>query len=461
MSARASLELILPAHVYASLREALFTADGCENFAVLFCSASGTSQTRRLLVHEWWQAPATAYRERLEYHLEITPQFLNEIVSHAIETQLNPVVVHSHPGAEFARYSKSDDFGEGRLLPVLAQLIPGATVASLLFAMKEISGRHLVKGQFIPLDRVTVIGKRIAVFSVTGAATPPTGGSNQFDRQRRALGANGLERLRSLRVAVVGAGGTGSAVLEQVARLGVRDIVVVDPDYLEPSNLPRVWGSLPQDAEQNLAKVLISARHLGRIASDATVITIQDSVTRQSVLDRLRDRDLVFGCTDNHWSRAVLNRFAHQHLVPLVDMGVRLDSHSGEVVAAAGQVTIAGPGYACLRCSHLISAERVRLECMPDHERQMLGAEGYVMGLDDPAPSVISLNTTIASMAVTAAISLFANLTGGEAQTSLRYDAKSGETFVVATEHDPSCEICGHRDGIVALGDSQPVSAYD
>jgi hypothetical protein len=98
---------------------------------------------------------------------------------------------------------------------------------------------------------------------------------------------------------------------------------------------------------------------------------------------------------------------------------------------------------------------------MPDQERRKLGAEGYVMGLDDPAPSVISLNTTIASMAVTAAISLFANLTGGEAQTSIRYDARSGETFVVATEHDPSCDICGHREGVVALGDAQPVSAYD
>jgi molybdopterin-synthase adenylyltransferase len=462
VSARAALELTLPAHVHASLYEALFTADGCENFAVLFCSASGTFQTRRLLVREWWQAPANAYHERLEYHLEIAPHFLNEIVSHAIATRLNPVIVHSHPGADVARYSKSDDFGEGRLLPVLAQLAPGATVASLLFATKEIRGRYLVDGQFIPLDRVSVLGTRVAVFSATSTTTPPaTAGSNQCDRQRRALGAKGLERLRSLRVAVVGAGGTGSAVLEQLARLGVRDIVVVDPDALELSNLPRVWGSFPQDAEQNLAKVDVSARHLGRISSDTTVVTIQDSVTRQSVLERLRDRDLVFGCTDNHWSRAVLNRFAHQHLVPLVDMGVRLDSRSGEVVAAAGQVTIAGPGYACLRCSHLISAERVRLECMPDQERRKLGAEGYVMGLDDPAPSVISLNTTIASMAVTAAISLFANLTGGEAQTSIRYDARSGETFVVATEHDPSCDICGHREGVVALGDAQPVSAYD
>lgn len=464
MSDDSKIELIVTECIYLSARDALFTDDGCENFGVLFCSMSTGDGIRRLLTREWWPAPKDAYRERLSYHLEIAPEFFNSIVSHAVGTGLSPVIVHSHPGAETARYSISDDFGERRLLPVLSQLVPAATVASALFTPTEIRGRHLVDGDFAPIRRVTVLGRRISVFSTTRKHSPPRRRLHRgvnYDRQQRAFSRPGQELLQSLRVAVVGGGGTGSAVLEQLVRLGVRDIVIVDPDRLEETNVPRVWGSRPIDAQRRIAKVEVQTRHLRSIASGTEIRAIQDNVVRQGVLDQLRGRDLLFGCTDNHWSRAVLNRFAHQHLIPLVDLGIRLDARAGEVVAAAGQVTVVGAGYSCLRCSHLISSDQVRLESMPADERRVLAAEGYVQGTGDPAPSVISLNTTVAGIAVTTAVSLFVNLTGGFAQAALRYDATNGQTFVVSNQHDPSCDVCSERVGVIALGDSQRVSAYD
>jgi hypothetical protein len=260
---------------------------------------------------------------------------------------------------------------------------------------------------------------------------------------------------------VVGAGGTGSAVLEQLARLGVRNITIIDPDIVEMSNLSRLWGSRPDDARNKRPKVEVLAQHLRAISPGVEVRAIQASVTRQSVIAELRDRDVVFGCTDNHWSRAVLNRFAHQYLVPLVDMGVRLDARDGVVSAAAGQVTLAGAGLSCLRCSQVIDAERVRVESMPDQERAALMREGYVAGSHDPAPSVISLNTTVAGIAVTSALSLFVNLTGAAPAPGLRYDARTGTTFVVATRHDALCDVCSAEAGVIALGDLQPVTAYE
>jgi hypothetical protein len=458
------IDLVIDETTMLPLRGALFTPDGCENFAVLLCGTAVTKERTRLLAREWIAAPSSAYTERLSYHLEITPGFLNSIVDRAIATGLSPVLVHSHPVAESARYSTSDDYGEGRLLPILEQLLPGRVVASLLLTPDDARGRVVRRGRFVALSGITIIGKRVIAFGSRAERAWSAEGaviSALFDRQTRAIGDIGMSRIRALRVAVVGVGGTGSAVIEQLVRLGVQDVTIVDPDVLEPSNLSRVWGALPADADMQRAKVDIAADHARAIAPGIRVQALQDSIVRQSVLIGLRDRDLLFGCTDNHWSRAVLNRFAHQYLVPLIDMGVRLDARNGAVTAAAGQVTIAGAGRSCLRCSQLIDADRIRFESMPRAERQKLIAEGYVLGSDEPAPSVISLNTTIASMAVTAALSLFVNLTGAAPPSGIRYDATTSTTFVVDERHDSLCDICSKERGIVGLGDIQPVSAYE
>lgn len=462
MIADQALEVVVPAEVMEKLRGGLFTVDGCENFAVLLCAPAVTEHRVRLLVRDWTFAPLDAYRERLSYHLEIAPAFFNTIVDRAMATGLHPVLVHSHPDAGEARYSPSDDFGEGRLLPVLEQLLPGRTVVSMLLTPTDVQGRLHRRGRFVPLSRITVLGNPVITY------VPPTHvpeavrtGDATYDRQIRAFGGAAMSRVQELRIAVVGAGGTGSAVLEQLARLGVRFITIVDPDLLEQSNLSRVYGSLPADASTRVPKVDVAARHLRAISPDLSVRVVQSDVTRQSVLNVLRDHDVLFGCTDNHWSRAVLNRFAHQYLLPLVDMGVRLDARHGSVEAAAGQVTLAGPGLSCLRCSQLIDPERVRVESMPLGEREVLTAEGYVIGLDDPVPSVISLNTTVAGMAVTAAVSLFVNLTGAAPPTGIRYDARTASTFAVAPRHDALCDVCSQECGVGALGDLQPVSAYE
>ncbi len=175
---------------------------------------------------------------------------------------------------------------------------------------------------------------------------------------------------------------------------------------------------------------------------------------------RLRDRDIVFSCVDNDLARSILNRFAYQYLIPVVDVGIRLDGRKGDVVRAAGRVSVVGSGMICLRCSRNIDSERVRAESLPDEERRNLAREGYVMGIDEPAPSVVSLNTTVAGLAVTAGLNLFLNLTGGPQPLNQLYDATEGIIFVANDRHDEGCDVCDESAGAKALGDKQIVSAY-
>ena len=260
-----NLSLAITAQDAADLSRSLFTEDGCENFAVLFCGSARGSE-HRLLVREWWAAPYDAYRERLSYHLDISPTFINRVVDHAVQTHLSPVLVHSHPGASPAVYSLSDDHGERKLLPVLSQLLPGLTPASLLMTPKEVRGRHLVNGKFITMHRINVIGASTVTNShpYQGSTQLDGGELDEFDRQVRAVGVIGQQALRSLQVAIIGCGGTGSAVAEQVARLGIRDFILVDPDQVERTNLSRLWGALSADIGR--AKVEVIGDHLTRIS---------------------------------------------------------------------------------------------------------------------------------------------------------------------------------------------------
>ena len=142
-------------------------------------------------------------------------------------------------------------------------------------------------------------------------------------------------------------------------------------------------------------------------------------------------------------------------------MGIRLDARTGRVTATAGRVSVVGSDMVCLRCSHHLSSERIRAESLPRPERERLVDEGYVMGIEDAAPAVVSLNTVIAGLAGTAFLNLFTGLTGGIQPLSQIYDATSGSVFPTSQLHETGCDVCDAKKvGVKGLGDSQVVSAY-
>ena len=115
------------------------------------------------------------------------------------------------------------------------------------------------------------------------------------------------EVIGQLSIAVVGCGGTGSAVAEQLVRLGARQLDLYDPDHVSRSNLTRLYGSRPADVGR--AKTDVVAEHLRAIAPNARTNTHASAITTESVARHLMDADVVFGCTDDNAGRLVLSRF--------------------------------------------------------------------------------------------------------------------------------------------------------
>ena len=83
-----------------------------------------------------------------------------------------------------------------------------------------------------------------------------------FDRQLRAFGAQGQVRLEGLRIGIVGAGGIGSLLTQQLVYLGVKNFTLIDDDTVGTTNLNRLVGANQWDV--STAKVAV----LGRLDSD-------------------------------------------------------------------------------------------------------------------------------------------------------------------------------------------------
>ena len=443
---------------WSKLRSLLFTPDGLENAAALLCGHSSSESEDKLLVREVMAVSPEQYLERQSYHLEVAPIFYNSLIERCLRDRAVPVICHSHPFDGTAAYSESDDFGEKRLLPVLESLMSGRKPASLLLTKTSAGGRILEGSRFRSFDDVTITGPRVQRLSNLPTHGPQGRDPGVFDRQIRAFGVEGQRAIDSLTAAIVGLGGVGSLVAEQLVRAGVGRLILVDFDVVEPSNLSRLFGATADSIGR--PKVSVIANHLASIGA-VNVEPICDSVVKQSVLRRLRGADLILACVDSDLARSVLARFAYQYLTPLIDMGIRLDARSSHITAAAGRVSVVGPDGACLRCSHHISPDRVRAESLPPAEAEALAREGYIIGIGEPAPAVVTLNCTMAGLGATAALNLFVNLTGNLQPLSQLYDAASGIVFTATAVHEPGCDICDDEKGVKGLGDLQVVSAYD
>lgn len=106
------------------------------------------------------------------------------------------------------------------------------------------------------------------------------------------------------------------------------------------------------------------ARHLRSIAPDAKIVALPQNIVTSSAARTLLDRDVIFCCTDEHWGRSIVNQIAHQHMIPVINMGVQIDSKNGVIRGASGSIHIVRPDAPCLWCYEFLSGKRIRAESL-------------------------------------------------------------------------------------------------
>lgn len=265
-------------------------------------------------------------------HVEINLRKFPEVYLKCELGGLQLGFVHSHPaGALF--FSDKDDANERNILRGLGGC---NNPDSPLVAMVLCEGRWIARIRRANDPASAVDARHVMCLGI------PTRmyvrGESPDDeirlRQAAAFGKPFNERLKSLRIGVVGVGGTGSPVATLLARAGVGELILIDGDKLEKSNLNRVRGYRYDDVGHPKAKTLatyLNGLEVGTVAVDIEGY-LQDS---PRAIDAISGCDFVFGCTDDVNGREILNLAAHYYGLALIDTGL-----TGRVIMVDGEAEL-------------------------------------------------------------------------------------------------------------------------
>jgi hypothetical protein len=398
--------------------------------------------------------------------------FVANAARRARDRKLAYLAVHCHGGSGHVEFSEIDIASHERGYPALQQ-ITGQIVGGLVIASGAVAGDLWIgASERARLETTLVHGGNIITMTPS-SPTASAGYNPLFDRQARIFGADGQRHLGSMRVAVVGLGGAGSIATELLGRLGVGELLLIDPDRLEPSNLSRVMGSRRSDlgpAETAVSmpawlrrlgqrrrslKVQIAARSIRHAGLPVRTKTLALDVADKRATSELALCDWIVLAADSQHARLIVNAVVHAYLIPAVQIGVKIPVDQttgavGDIFSVSRRIL---PDSGCLWCNGLIDSTELQLEVLGDEGH---AARAYI-GNDAPAPSVITLNGLAAATAMTdlllASTGLLVSGPSNESPGYIRTHVRSGRQYLDRPRRDADCPYCGDGDSILSLGD--------
>lgn len=425
-------------HMWQELSAELIKNAELETAGILLGEVLETPNGQVVTIRRAVVVPDDAYLIRKLDQISIDPVALNRLTKPARDKGWSIFTIHTHPMSIEAWFSRADDLGDARLMPSFHCQIPGVPHGSVVIANSgDVTARVFDKNAKSQGAFVQIVGREI---DRKGMKVEESG--QWFARQKLALGDIGQAKLRSLRVGVIGLGGIGSLISMQLAHLGVGEIVLVDGDVVEASNLPRIVGAKKNDVGQSY-KVDVAARYIDDLGLLTNVERYPEylGLKHESLIASC---DVILSCVDTHSARAILNRLSYKYYVPVIDLGTvfRVDKQ-GSMVSDAGRVVTIGPGRPCLSCWGHIDANAIRVESLPSDELEQEINEGYVQGADVEQPSVMGFNTYVSGAGITELLRLVTGFSGSDNPPNrLAFSFQEGTVKRNALAGNPKCSIC-------------------
>ncbi len=466
--------VVITGEQWAVLHGHLFPGDSDEHGAIMRCGIARSPRGTRLLVREVVTAiDGVDYIEGDRGYRKLTANFVADTIDSCAEEGLAYLAVHNHGGRDRVSFSSTDMASHERGYPALLDINGGVPVGALVFATNAVAGDIWTnQGQRHTITHLNVAGRPQLTLTpqpVSAQVADPT-----YDRQTRIFGDRGQAILARSKVAVVGLGGIGSLIAEYLARLGVGELVFIDPDRLDPTNLPRVVGARRSDAmpllqhddrprwTQRLGarlatpKVKIAARVARQASRNVRITAVPRSVVEADVAVLLTDCDHIFLAADSALARRLVNSITHQYLIPNTQVGSKVAVIDGQIADIFSVSRMSSPGSGCLQCNGLIPAWRLTEEATSEAQRRR---QRYVDDEDIHAPSVITLNAVAASRAVDDWLMAIGGLTDSQASADhwVSYHPRADEVIEQQPAKSTDCRHCGPTR--FAIGDGASLLA--
>ena len=265
------------------------------------------------------------------------------------------------------------------------------------------------------------------------------------ERQVLFLGAEGQEKIKKAHVAIVGLGGMGSHVAQGLAFLGVEKFVLIDDDKVSLTNLNRLIGATPEDAQKGELKTAVAEKMIHNINPNCKMCAIPKNLRSKEAIDALISSDIIFGCVDRDGSRLILMELAASYKKTYIDLATEIKPEEKQIKEFGGRVVISRPGDFCLDCSNQLDKEIAKQELESKSVQELRVAHGYGLGEEMPAPAVVSLNGVIANLAITEFLFMITGIR--EPFRHITYYGLRGKVNVRDDNRRADCYICGYLVG--------------
>lgn len=358
--------------------------------------------------------------------------------------------VHTHPFAHRSvSFSGIDDRDEINFLKFVNENFDDIHYASIVFSQEEYEARYWAfdggKASASPMTiKTPTIGEGItnskAYHRDLSRIDPELASDGFLNRTALALGHETLKAIVDpSSIMIVGVGGLGSVIAENLVHMGFEKLVLVDDDVVEKSNLNRIVGAYWKDAEVATPKVEAVARHLQAIRPSVQIRCEQKKIEDLEVDAEIASLDWLILATDNHSSRFAAQELAFRLFIPFVSAGVAITVEDGVISDYSGEVIVVRPGDRfCLTCLNRLNPTKIAFERASDlalAEQSLEGSttsqqtelrpdlerlKGYVSGANVKEPAVKTLNSVLGALAVEQLIDQYTGRT--EQQPILVYE---------------------------------------
>jgi molybdopterin/thiamine biosynthesis adenylyltransferase len=406
------VEVVFTEAQFNWLQQHLFQPDANEQAAYAFAAPVKSEGRLKLLVHHFRSMEARDFAEQSQGYIELTPEAAHVLTHAALKENWSLIEIHSHPFAdETVHFSQIDINGVIPRFRWMAERMKAPFYhVMLVFGKSSTDGLiyHQPTDSMVPVHAVNVLAQPYRTMLVRQqdnylAETPVQDEASPYNervaRQVQAFGAEGQRRVAETTVGIVGVGGVGSFIASELAMLGVRRFILIDQDLVELTNLNRFVGARHDDVGQ--AKVTVVERAIREVDPNAEITTFKSKFPTPETVEALKTVDMLFGCVDNDGARLVLNGFALQYFVPLMDIGTGINTDGeGNIIESGGQYRVVLAGKFCLECVRAIDPVRAQQDLFSDGQRKVHQERGYIPDEEISAPAVVFLNGVLANMAV-------------------------------------------------------------
>jgi len=396
--------LVFTGSQHKALLEYLHPGDSLEAVAVVLCHRGQGRRGFRLMAKELMLIPADECPQKTESRVfwNFGKFFPADKIAEIDKSGMSIVTIHSHPNG-YDNFSAVDNGNDEGLFRSVCNWFdddrPNGS-AIMLPDGKVVARTVDGKGKFSPVESVSVVADDIRAwkrqskkgkFHAAGLRVLQTFGKGTFDL------------LRQMRVGVVGCSGTGSVIVELLARNCVGNLVIVDPDVVEEKNLNRIINAKKEDADKSVPKVDALKHAAESMGTEVLADAYQSDTANEEVIKALVDCDVIFGCVDSARGRYHLECIASAYLIPYFDVGVNLEADGDGGIAQADAVAhYMHPENASLLSRGAYTSEQVRAEDLRSSDMKRYEEQkqaGYLAAVGEDQPAVVSINMQAACMA--------------------------------------------------------------